>query len=452
MQQLRNTATGEVFARKILRLNAMLRIEDVENEIRAVNKLCSAAKAQGENIVIVIRHGTLSSSLYYFFDMELCNFNLEHYITVLWQPNNLEKMYSGWKTQSTVDWGSRLMEIWIIMSQIAHGVAFMHRQKEVHRDLKPRNGTAHDLDKNKKELTNAYIVLYSGIERRWKIADFGFSSEGSSDKANTSHNSRGTPSYRAPELMNEASGTKYTNKVDIWAMGCILYEILFRKKAFSGDMAVLSYLLSKERPGFPVDVLLDDPSRQLFEKTIYSMLELEPANRPTAPQLVETFSLNPQNLILNNLVAGASLIQTSAVHGSSLFSEDNSWIVSRRGYGATVTPSNTSTHGWLQFPIPTPVTVNNRRMRAAKTIIKLKTGDNAFISAVGIHDGDREIMLVQNIRINGPLQDLVLDIKERPEVWGGLIVSIEVVFDVHNFPERNAGTWVEFFSVAIEFH
>jgi len=146
-------------------------------------------------------------------------------------------------------------------------------------------------------------------------------------------------------LMNETSGTKYTNKVDTWAMGCTLYELWFRKKAFSDDMTVLSYLLSKQRPGFPDDILLDDPSTQLLETTIYSMLELEPATRPTASQLVETFNLNPQNLILNNVVRGVTLIQTSAVHGSSLFAGDNSWIVSRRGYGATVVPSNTSIHG-----------------------------------------------------------------------------------------------------------
>ena len=235
-------------------------------------------------------------------------------------------------------------------------------------------------------------------------------------------------------------------------MGCILYEILFRQKAFSGDSAVLTYLFSQQRPVFPVDVLLDDPSAQLFESTIYSMLELDPAKRPTAPQLAETFSLNPQNLIVNNLVRGAGLKQTFAVHGSSLFAEDNSWVVWRRGYGATVTPSNTSTQGWLQFPMPTPVTVNNRRMRAAKIIIKLRTGDNAFISRVGIHDSERELMLMSDLNIRGPLQDKVLDIEARPEVWGGIVVSVEVVFHAHGYPDRNAGIWIEFLSVAIEFH
>ena len=89
MQQLRNTTTGESFARKILRSSAFLRTEDLENEIRAVDKLREAAAGQEENIVIVTSHGTLSDPLYYFFDMELCDFNLQHYITVLGVANRI---------------------------------------------------------------------------------------------------------------------------------------------------------------------------------------------------------------------------------------------------------------------------------------------------------------------------------------------------------------------------
>jgi serine/threonine protein kinase len=251
--------------------------------------------------------------------------------------------------------------------------------------------------------------------------------------------------------VNDDSDAKYTNKVDVWAMGCILYELLFRKKAFSGDMAVLSYYLSKERPGFPPKILLDDPLRELLETTIYSMLKLEPTERPTAIQLTETFKLNPQSLIMNNLVKKATFIQASAVHGSCLVTEDNSWIVLRRGYGATVTPSNTSNRGWLHFPIPTPVMVNDRRVRATKVIIKLRTGDKAFVSIVGSHDGEKDILWVQNLRVSGPLQDLALDIGARPEILGGLVVSLEVTFETQYFPDRNAGTWVEFYSVAVEF-
>ena len=124
----------------MLRLGAFLKTEDIQNEIRAVEKLCSPNRAH-ENIVIVLRHGRLRNTPYHFFDMELCNFNLEHYIPLLWEPSALEKINLSSIKEFTVDLSSRIKYIWAIMSQIASGIAFIHFQKEVHRDLKPRNGS-----------------------------------------------------------------------------------------------------------------------------------------------------------------------------------------------------------------------------------------------------------------------------------------------------------------------
>jgi serine/threonine protein kinase len=90
----------------------------------------------------------------------------------------------------------------------------------------------------------------------WKIADFGISAEGTARRAQTTVWARGTSSYRAAELVKDEKLT-YTNKVDIWAMACILYEVAFQKKAFGGDMAVLSYALSKEPPEIPCQVELE---------------------------------------------------------------------------------------------------------------------------------------------------------------------------------------------------
>ena len=92
--------------------------EDIDNEINAITKLCTTG-AHG-NIVVVLRHGWLKSSPYYFIDMELCDKSLEQYI----QTSKVE-----------------IDGIWRIMGDITNGVAFIHSHKEVHRDLKPRNST-----------------------------------------------------------------------------------------------------------------------------------------------------------------------------------------------------------------------------------------------------------------------------------------------------------------------
>lgn len=42
----------------------------------------------------------------------------------------------------------------------------------------------------------------------------------------------GTPYYISPEM---CSGVSYNEKSDMWALGCILYEMCCLKKAFEGD-------------------------------------------------------------------------------------------------------------------------------------------------------------------------------------------------------------------------
>jgi serine/threonine protein kinase len=81
--------------------------------------------------------------------------------------------------------------------------------------------------------------LYSAKEDTWKIADFGLTVQGSATMARTTIDARGTASYRAPELVS--AHLSYTNKVDIWALGCILYELIEGKTAFNSDCEALGY-------------------------------------------------------------------------------------------------------------------------------------------------------------------------------------------------------------------
>src|SRR5271169_4534480 len=83
-----------------------------------------------------------------------------------------------------------------------------------------------------------FTVLYSCQQGAWQIADFGLTSEGTSKNVRDTNHGRGTTSYRAPELINTL---QYNNKVDIWAIGCVLFEVIFRKKAFLSDGAVQQY-------------------------------------------------------------------------------------------------------------------------------------------------------------------------------------------------------------------
>lgn len=106
------------------------------------------------------------------------------------------------------------------IKEILNGLRHMHELRIVHRDLKPEN-----------------ILIKKGIV---KICDFG-----SSKFIDESPAYKNTPYvvsryYRAPELI--FASNKYNEAIDIWAVGCILFELITRTPLFPGDTEGLQIL------------------------------------------------------------------------------------------------------------------------------------------------------------------------------------------------------------------
>lgn len=96
------------------------------------------------------------------------------------------------------------------MLQMSDALKYIHSKNIIHRDIKPANLL----------ITSNNII---------KLADFGVSKVISFKiKGETFI---GTPYYLSPELVN---GEIYNTKVDYWALGCILYELISLKKPFDG--------------------------------------------------------------------------------------------------------------------------------------------------------------------------------------------------------------------------
>jgi len=271
----------QVFARKVININASGR-EHIKREADIMSELASVGRTENLNIITIMRHGRLQGvARYYFIDMELGSFTLEDYIRWHFGFTDLDIDWPVYtKERSIVERNcspiARLENWCTIGLHIASGLKYMHSHRYVHRDLKPANGIQHLSKSNK-------VVLYFLRENLWKLTDFGISGQTRTSGVTTAL-SRGTPSYRAPELYDEPA--RFTDKVDMWALGCVVYECITGLKAFSGDYAVAAYS-EENAPPFSVPSRIWD---HLLGSMIQRLLRRDEANRPTAANIEDIFA------------------------------------------------------------------------------------------------------------------------------------------------------------------
>ena len=118
-----------------------------------------------------------------------------------------------------------------IATQLAGALEAAHEQGIIHRDLKPSNikvrddGTVKVLDFGLATALDSRMPRDAGA---WR------SSTGSGDTTQAGA-IFGTPAYMSPE---QARGQPVDRRTDLWAFGCILYEMLTGRQTFEGDSAI----------------------------------------------------------------------------------------------------------------------------------------------------------------------------------------------------------------------
>ncbi|KAK7500491.1 hypothetical protein BaRGS_00008398 [Batillaria attramentaria] len=146
---------------------------------------------------------------------------------------------------------------WFI--QIVMAVQYIHSQKVLHRDLKTENVF----------LTKKNVV---------KIGDFGISKilDSTIDVAKTVV---GTPSYLSPELCQDIP---YNSKSDVWAVGCLLYEMCALHPPFDGNSLISLFFKIIKAEFQPVPSHYSAGIHEIVNK----ILVKAPEDRPSASAIL----------------------------------------------------------------------------------------------------------------------------------------------------------------------
>ena len=156
-----------------------------------------------------------------------------------------------------------------ISREICNGIKEIHSKKVIHRDLKPDN-------------------IFISNDYKIKIGDFGISKI--LDGTSYAQTKAGTYIYMAPEVVR---GIKYTNKIDIWSLGCIIYEMCTLKYCFDANNII--NLLNKIISGVHGKIDLGYYNDNL-QNIIDLLLNI---NEKERPNIEETLKLITKKITMN---------------------------------------------------------------------------------------------------------------------------------------------------------
>jgi len=161
-----------------------------------------------------------------------------------------------------------------IARQLASALQVAHDAGIIHRDLKP---------------DNVYLVKDAAVVggERVKILDFGVAKlrDPDPDENPNTHSQMmlGTPRYMSPEQARAAA--KVDHRTDIYALGCLLYELVCGKPPFTGDIGDVLVAHQTQPITPPREIVPSIPAA--LDELIVRMLAKDPGARPQSMRLVD---------------------------------------------------------------------------------------------------------------------------------------------------------------------
>eukprot|EP00002_Diphylleia_rotans_P029837 TRINITY_DN6095_c0_g1_i3.p1 TRINITY_DN6095_c0_g1~~TRINITY_DN6095_c0_g1_i3.p1 ORF type:complete len:416 (+),score=84.07 TRINITY_DN6095_c0_g1_i3:104-1351(+) len=176
----------------------------------------------------------------------------EQHLCIVMEYCDAGTLYDRIEDQKRASEGFSEQRILSWLAQLVLGISHIHSRGILHRDLKPQN------------------IFLSGSDHIIKIGDFGLAKMLNADEYFTK-TVVGTPYYLSPEA---CSWKPYNEKCDVWALGCILYELCSFRHAFKADnMPLLVRRILRDQPS-PIEQV----SQQLWD-LLTQMLKKDPISR-----------------------------------------------------------------------------------------------------------------------------------------------------------------------------
>ena len=217
-----------------------------------------------------------------------------------------------------------------LISQLASGIAYLHSNNTMHRDLK---------------LSNLLLTEHGDL----KIGDFGLAVllESPSDEHYTMC---GTPNYIAPEVAS-VSKKQHGMPIDLWAIGVVLYSLIVGRLPFKSDTS--SGTLDKVRM---LDYKIPNKVSPLARDLIQKLIVEDPDERLSAEDILRhRFILKHCGTIIRSTnnrnsttdLDAASHARKSRNYANSLFTQSFSSSISSTL--SSVSSSNSSINARNQF-------------------------------------------------------------------------------------------------------
>uniref|UniRef100_A0A3B4WZ08 eIF-2-alpha kinase GCN2 n=1 Tax=Seriola lalandi dorsalis TaxID=1841481 RepID=A0A3B4WZ08_SERLL len=160
--------------------------------------------------------------------------------------------------------------LWRLFREILDGLAYIHEQGMIHRDLKPVN-------------------IFLDSQDHVKIGDFGLATDHPANVVCSNMTGMvGTALYVSPEVQGNTKAT-YNQKVDLFSLGIILFEMSYRPMTTGAERISVLSQLRVESIIFPEDFTE-------YEKVIQWLLNHDPALRPTTQELLKSELLPPPQM------------------------------------------------------------------------------------------------------------------------------------------------------------